>query len=660
MSIETPFSSLTRTQIAVSQRTAPRDLGQISASTRSNYYPDIDGLRAVAVLCVVLYHAFPTYLPGGFVGVDIFFVISGYLIGSILIEELKADTFSFGAFYARRIKRIFPALLCVLVACYAFGWFNLLDTEFMQLGKHVAAGAGFVSNLALWTEAGYFDASAESKPLLHLWSLAVEEQFYLIWPVVLLLSKRFRVNLLVVVLIVGIGSFALNMVMINSNPTADFYSPFTRFWELMIGCGLAYRHTLSNHQSGTRSDRWSLVGCLLIALAVVLLRGQVAFPGWRALLPTIGAYLVIGARGEGWINRKILAARPLVWIGLISFPLYLWHWPLLVFPRILAGDTPAWTIRVAALLASVVMAWLTYRFIERPVRYGSKTSWKVAGLALAMCAIGFVGFNTYQRHGLAFRFNKTVTQFTGDAGDSMQAWREGRCFLQPGHGGTEFAPECTDSGTGPLVFLWGDSFAAALSPGLEALQQNHAFRLAQHTASGCPPLLSGDAPYPDCVRLRNRAFEILRRVHPTTVILASDWSSDSLDRLGGTVAALRSSGFQDIVMVGPVPHWRDTLPKIYWIYWRKNHQILPAYTRFELDPQTEALDRQAQAIAKGLTIRYVSAYQQMCNSEGCETRIGPGKGVISASDAAHLTPAASVALMNAVGSNVLSSTSLSR
>ena len=204
------------------------------------YRPDIDGLRAVAVLSVVVYHAFPSWLKGGFVGVDIFFVISGFLISTIIFSSLERDSFSFYDFYSRRIRRIFPALLVVLIACYAFGWSALLADEYKQLGKHIAAGAGFVSNLILWSESGYFDIAAETKPLLHLWSLGIEEQFYIAWPVLLWAAWKKKFNLFTISLALFFVSFGLNLSKYRVDGVADFYSPQTRFWELLAGSLLAY------------------------------------------------------------------------------------------------------------------------------------------------------------------------------------------------------------------------------------------------------------------------------------------------------------------------------------------------------------------------------------------------------------------------------------
>ncbi|EHP40293.1 acyltransferase 3 [Cupriavidus basilensis OR16] len=288
-----------------------------------DYRADIDGLRAIAACSIVLFHAFPQALRGGFVGVDVFFVISGYLIGKIILSGVATNTLSFADFYARRIKRIFPALLIVLAACYAFGWVTLLPGDYKELGKHVASGAGFVSNFALWTEAGYFDAAAETKPLLHLWSLGIEEQFYIFWPLLLWLCGRFRINALIPIAAVCIASFALNVLTIHSHPTAAFYSPLSRIWELLIGTLLAYQHLNNRSILPGRSAIKSVLGALLIIVPIASLPQSVAFPGWWALLPTVGTYLMIDAGSQAWLSRRVLATKVFVWFGAISFPLYL-------------------------------------------------------------------------------------------------------------------------------------------------------------------------------------------------------------------------------------------------------------------------------------------------------------------------------------------------
>ncbi|KFC67796.1 acyltransferase family protein [Massilia sp. LC238] len=369
------------------------------------YRRDIDGLRAVAVLSVVLFHAFPAVLRGGFIGVDIFFVISGFLITSILLRELEAGSFSFAGFYARRVRRIFPALVLVLGSCLAFGWLALFPDEYQQLGKHVVGGAGFAANFFYWAQVGYFDTAADTKPLLHLWSLGIEEQFYILWPVVLLLGWRLRMNLLAVAAVLALASFAVNLGGIADHPTATFYSPASRAWELLLGAGLACLHArpgAAASRLAVAPNLLSWLGAALLAAGLALITREDPFPGWRALLPALGALLLIGAGPQAWLNRVLLSNRLMVWIGLVSYPLYLWHWPLLSFAQIVESRTPAPAIRAAAVLLAVLLAWLTYRVVERPLRGGSGRG-KVAALSALMLACAATGGYIYLNDGLPTR-----------------------------------------------------------------------------------------------------------------------------------------------------------------------------------------------------------------------------------------------------------------
>ncbi len=398
------------------------------------YRPDIDGLRAIAVLSVIGFHAFPYWVKGGFIGVDVFFVISGFLISTIIFESLEKNTFSFSEFYARRIKRIFPALLLVLIACYAVGWFILLAGEYKQLGKHIAGGAGFVSNLILWGEAGYFDNSAETKPLLHLWSLGIEEQFYIAWPLLLWFAWKKNFNLLSMTIIVAVVSFYLNIKGVNNNAVATFYSPQTRFWELLCGSILAwmilykkdtltfvkrklegwlgsvfYQHAPEESDGKTLANILGFAGLLLLTYGFYGITKDFSFPGMWAIVPVLGSVLVISAGPYAWFNRVVLSNRLLVWFGLISFPLYLWHWPLLSFARIVENEVPGKGIRIAAILISIVLAWLTYRLLEKPMRFGKHGSVKTFTLVVLMFAMGYVGYDTYRWDGFGFRHTSNLS-----------------------------------------------------------------------------------------------------------------------------------------------------------------------------------------------------------------------------------------------------------
>lgn len=371
--------------------------------THPQHRPDIDGLRAVSILLVVGFHAFPTIVLGGFIGVDIFFVISGFLISKIIFESLAQNQFSFLEFYRRRINRIFPALILVMIACFVFGWFFLFSDEFMQLGKHIAGGAGFISNLVLWNESGYFDNGADEKPLLHLWSLGIEEQFYIVWPIMLWFSWKYRINPLITSIAIWGLSFFLNIDKIESDVATTFYAPQTRFWELQVGAMLAYgivRKPVA--LTGPLYNVKSVLGLALIAAGLILISNTTDFPGWWALLPTIGAALIIGSEPGAWVN-KLLSNKLLVWLGLISYSLYLWHWPILTFLRIIRGRDLSIEASLLALALSTILAYLTYKFIETPLRNSSNNRVKALALIVLMLIIGSVGYLTFSKEGFVHR-----------------------------------------------------------------------------------------------------------------------------------------------------------------------------------------------------------------------------------------------------------------
>lgn len=376
------------------------------------YRPDIDGLRAIAVLSVVGFHAFPKEIKGGFIGVDIFFVISGFLISLIIFSNLENDRFSIADFYSRRVKRIFPALLLVLISSYMFGWFALLADEYGQLGKHLAGGAGFISNFILLAEVGYFDNSAETKPLLHLWSLAVEEQFYIFWPLLLAFVWRRDWSFVVITSAVAGASFVFNIFTVDANQTMAFYSPVSRFWELMVGGFLAYITLHKPNLNGRYQNAQSLFGLCLLAFGLFFVNKDRAFPGWWALLPTLGAFFIISAGPQAWFNKYVLSNKMFVWVGLISYPLYLWHWPVLSFSRIVESKAPDRGLAAGLVFASIVLAWLTYRFVEKPFRFGEYGKTKIAALLVLMVSLGLVGYGTYKHEGFGSRKSLENSTFT--------------------------------------------------------------------------------------------------------------------------------------------------------------------------------------------------------------------------------------------------------
>jgi peptidoglycan/LPS O-acetylase OafA/YrhL len=318
-------------------------------------------------------HAFPAWVPGGFVGVDVFFVISGYLISSIIFSNLDSDRFSYVEFYFRRIKRIFPSLILVIFVTYVFGWYVLLLDEFEQLGSHVLSAAVFVSNITLWSESGYFESDSKYMPLLHLWSLGVEEQFYILWPLMLGFVWNKRYHFLFATLAIAVASYAANIYLIDEDPSAAFYLPFGRMWELMVGGILAY---VVMYKSFLIPDNpyllraFSVSGLLIVFSSILLLDEYLKFPGVYALFPVVGTFLIIAAGFKSWVNYNLLSNRLIVYVGLISYPLYLWHWPLLSYAHILEAGTPDRFIRIGVVLTSFLLSWLTYILLEK--RFKSK------------------------------------------------------------------------------------------------------------------------------------------------------------------------------------------------------------------------------------------------------------------------------------------------
>jgi peptidoglycan/LPS O-acetylase OafA/YrhL len=610
------------------------------------YRPDIDGLRAVAVLLVVGFHAFPEAMPGGFIGVDIFFVISGFLITGIIARELDQQHFGLLAFYARRIRRIFPALIVVLSATLVLGWLWMLPQAYAQLSSDVFASAAFVSNVALWLQSGYFDIESGKKPLLHLWSLGIEEQFYLFWPLILMLALRWRLSLLAVASVIGIASFALNVALIGPDPIATFYLPFTRAWELLAGAALAcgwsqIRHTLA------ASNLRAAAGALLIAIAVGALDSRSAFPGWWALLPVAGAALMLSAP-MAWGCRHLLASTAMVRIGLISYPLYLWHWPLLVFFGI-AKFAPLTLLERALIVGlSFALAWLTYRLIEIPFRFGRPIRPRIAALCSGMALVALAGGVIVRGDGFDFRLPAEIRDMAAVKTESFK-WRFRECLLDLGHE-TSFADDCVDRNRRPLILLWGDSTAGALLLGLRKAQETHDFGIAQFTSNSCIPAVNIDVPgVPNCRAINDKVLALARQLQPDIVLLHSSWAGP-LDGVAATVTALKQQTGARVIVLGAVPWWKRGLPNEVLRYFMLHRRLIPERSDRATPDSSEARLREKVA---SLGAEFISAWDTLCNADGCLARIGDTAKDISASDQVHLTEKGSSFLIQSIIGRVL-------
>jgi peptidoglycan/LPS O-acetylase OafA/YrhL len=625
---------LTRPQPTVFAATAP-----------ATYRPDIDGLRAVSILAVVCYHAFPMAVPGGFVGVDIFFVISGFLITRIIVGQLATNAFSILAFYRRRIRRIFPALIAVLATTYAVGWLVLLPGDFKLLGGNIAAGAGFFANLVPLQGQDYFAPEASTNPLLHLWSLGIEEQFYIFWPL-LLISLKGRRFAAVVTAAIAIASVTANLYLVADHQAIAFYSPVTRAWELLAGALLVRSN--ADDAGCLRiipDDVKAAAGVLLIGLAIELLNSRSTYPGWRALMPVIGAALLLDARGS-MMNRRLLSHPFMVFIGLVSYPLYLWHWPVLSYLGILRGGDPTVLEKVLAVAVAFILACGTYGFIEKPIRLRRNA---VIGLALAMSVMGAIGLGTMLASGFGFRFPPEVSEIASLPAKGNAGFRAD-CFLESGEVSSQRRERCIEAGSGPLLFVWGDSTAAALYPGLKHAQQHHTFRVAQFTAATCAPIIGLHASV-RCIAPNRETFDTIAAINPDILLLHAMWNEQTdFQALRETIAGLRRVGVARIVIIGAVPYWKRTVPFMLVNAYRLQHQLPD---RIASGVFGSVIDQMMERFTKAEHVEYLSAWKLFCNSDGCMTRIGPLATDVVASDQAHLSNRGSEFLVDAIIDDLL-------
>ncbi len=613
-------------------------IGRPGAENATPYRADIDGLRAVSILLVVGYHAQPWLVPGGFIGVDIFFVISGFLITRIILTQARAGTFSSLQFYARRIRRIFPALIVVLAVTYLIGWFVLLPDGFALLGSSTAAGVAFVSNLFQLRQTGYFAPDAAENPLLHLWSLGIEEQFYIFWPPLLVLmfgSKHRRFWMAAI----AVASFGVSLVIFLGYKEWSFYSPISRAWELLAG-GILANHLIDRPENETRrfphaDNLKAAIGIAAIVGAAIALNKDSLFPGAYALLPVLGAVLIIVAPNSA-LNRILLSSRPMVLIGLISYPLYLWHWPLLSYLAIMRNGVPNVVEIWAAVIVAVILSWLTFRFVEIPLRRNPRA---VPRLSFALLTVGVVGLATAAGAGFGFRFPAEIRDIAMLSPQNNAGFRD-KCFLEAK--GARHDANCIEQGDKPLLFLWGDSTAAALYPGLKKAQETIPFRLARFAAPGCAPILADVK----CAAVNDLVFGFVKSSHPEIVLLHAMWDrTHDLDKLGQTIRQLKALNIPRIVILGPVPLWKRTLPHSLVNTYRFRHVIAD---RIASGVTGAGSDEQMRAFSQAAGVEYISAWRALCDGEGCLTRVGPTANDVVATDIVHLSDAGSRFLVETI------------
>ena len=636
-----------------------------------SYRSDIDGLRAIAVLSVIAFHVAPDIFKGGFVGVDIFFVISGFLISSIIYKELESGAFSIVEFYVRRIRRIYPALFIVLLCTCVAGWLCLLPSDLIAPGKQIVGGSTFSANFVLWWQSGYFSPDAALKPLLHLWSLGVEEQYYLIFPVICMVAYRSRARWALPAAFVAIAavSMYLNIAFVSRYSAATYYLPFSRLWELFVGASLSL--ILQRH----RQVPWKIriapewrhgVGCLGLALLLFSVFGIDqfdAFPGWWALLPTTGAALVIVAGKTSVVSRHILSTKPAVFVGLISYPLYLWHWPILAFMRVATstwGIVISHFVKSAMMIVAFALAYLTYRLVEVPIRHVKDRARRRRGaLWLVGCVslTGAFGILVVSMGGFAARLPSPIVALDHDFDhEAMSLWRDRTCFLRVDQYAASFNKSCVDSEewrrTEPLMLIWGDSHAADLMPGFRALQDHSGLRLAQYTAELCAPIAGlSFRKEPACRSINDSVLIQIRSLKPSIVVLSALWDyadpdHDRATRAEGllhTIELVRAAGVGRVVILGSAPCWTAPVPKllIAELHRNPNNAIPQTLPRSLVEAHDDTLLR-ATALKAGAI--YVPIFEGLCDQTTCVATTGSEWHDLMMYDQTHFTTHGSVVI----------------
>jgi peptidoglycan/LPS O-acetylase OafA/YrhL len=601
------------------------------------YRPEIDGLRALAVLLVVSYHYFA--VRGGFIGVDIFFVISGYLISHQIFTDLDRGRFSLLEFYAKRIRRIFPPLLLMIVATLIAGWLLLLPTDFQSLGKHAAAGVAYVSNLLLWTEAGYFDTPSGYKPFLHLWSLGIEEQFYLTWPLAMILLYRYARIKLSVLLVLTALSFVLSLIATVNNQNMAFYMPVTRFWELAAGGVLAYcalhPFTILNQGIGRRMQGWVtkyafVIGLSVLVAVVLLVDKNSAYPGFWALMPVMGTCLILVREPQSLLKQKILTQPTLVIIGKISYGIYLWHWPLLVLMHL--SDQTSGVAKIIALILSFVLAYATYVLLEIPVRSIAVTR---------SSAIKFILFGVFATvlvagSGLLFASGAVHRSWDEKLIHSEYSEPASGCALDAradqniDYAALSVCEKIKHPGR-PSVFLLGDSHAFGLYQGLAPYLERQEINLIGLPAMYCTPLSLMDTRA-TCAHYNKWLQGEIARLRPDLVVIFAYhalWAEDEhyaepqayATYLWQAADHLKSLGAGQVLVIGQIPTWVNSLPHNINLNFLRKGLPVPAHTMTGVD--RGSLDMDATMHASRLPgVEYLSLRESLCTSDGCLTSVG--------------------------------------
>lgn len=600
------------------------------------YRADIDGLRAIAVLSVLFTHLGINSFSGGFVGVDIFFVISGYLITTIIVKQIKSNNFSILSFYDKRIRRIFPALFVVIVFTIFLSYVLLLPDDFKNFGQSIVATSIFSSNVLFWMESGYFSSASEFKPLLHTWSLGVEEQFYVFFPLLLLfLYKYFFKYLKAIIVVIAVFSFLLSIYGIFNAPAATFYLIPTRAWELMIGSILALNMIPKNNNSNI-NNFFALLGITMIILSIFTYDKSIVFPGYNALFPTIGAFLIIFSYHEKNIISKLLSIKPMVFIGLISYSLYLWHWPIIVFYKYYKGESLNYFETIVILLLSIIMAYLTSKYIENPFRNKNFISRKKVFLfyILLSTSIIFIGLFINYSKGMKVRIPENIkdklilnekAKTDWDYPYECDNYRKDINRIQD-------VNMCKiENSKDKKVFIWGDSHAEMYYTIFKnEKKKDYIFA----TSGGCLPVRGFNRIESGyyCDNFNETIFNHIIKSNYETVIISSRWDyignklnhtkgkskvaiKNLYKKLENDIIKIKNSG-KKVVIVLPLPRYKNSPPIIMQKrLWFKNSE------KFEIERDSEKIVKEIKNqlidISVNTNSKIIDHEKILCKNDNC-------------------------------------------
>lgn len=612
-----------------------------------HYRTDIDGLRTVAVIPVVIFHLGTSLFSGGFVGVDVFFVISGFLITQTLLGEQGAWRDALFDFYKRRIKRIFPALFALYLCVMAAACGLLMSDQATEVARSITASILFVSNMLFYSQNGYFDGDLDSNPLLHTWSLSVEEQFYIFFPLLIFFTRSWSAtHRRQLVWALTLVSFAAAQWMVSRNASAAFYLIPFRTWELALGSLLAMG-AIPAPRRQWQAEIGVLAGLALIAYAVLFYNKATTFPGASALAPCIGAGLILLC-GQRWttLGGRLLSLPPMRFIGLISYSLYLWHWPVIVFYRQI--DSRLDNVERASLLAvAIVAATISWAFVEKPFRGSGRLTSRAVVLrgtaAMAACGVGVLALALISNFLYPISAQARGVLAYGERTGRTEMMRTGSCFLTTQHRLSDYSVEkcLTAPHDKPRILIIGDSHAAHLYYGLNhALPNAH---ILQATAAGCKPLLhsGGDAR---CLALMHRAFsEYLPRLRPDMVILSARWLGKDVPDVEQTVGLIRRAT-PHVIVSGPIVEYDQALPRLLAKHIDQDEPL----TKHRIS-QVAAVDQHLATTLKRANIPYFSTYRSLCTSD---CRLWAKPGVPVQFDYGHLTQQGSILIANMMARDI--------